>query len=136
MSNGDYLLDTSAVIALLRREPIAESRLRQAAHVFLPVIAYGELRYGVLRSHQPSGHQQQIETLLRLTPVLPCNSTTAAHYAELKHQLAARGTPIPENDLWIAALARQHALPLLTNDRHFDHLSEWIAVDQMASRAT
>ena len=51
--------------------------------------------------------------------VLPCDRATAARYGELKAALRAQGTPIPENDLWIAALARQHALTLVTRDAHF-----------------
>jgi len=54
--------------------------------------------------------------------VLAITSETSRIYADIRHELRAAGQPIPENDLWIAALARQHALPILTNDAHFDHV--------------
>ena len=56
-------------------------------------------------------------------PLLAVTSETSRFYADIRHELRLAGQPIPENDLWIAALARQHGLTLLSNDAHFDHLS-------------
>jgi predicted nucleic acid-binding protein len=47
---------------------------------------------------------------------------TAQHYAEVRDELRRRGRPIPENDVWIAALAREHAQPVVSRDEHFDHV--------------
>jgi len=61
--------------------------------------------------------------LAQFTPtylVLGVDETTAERYAEIREELRRKGRPIPANDLWIAALARQHALPLLSRDQHFD----------------
>ena len=54
--------------------------------------------------------------------VLDVNSETARHYADVREELRRAKTPIPENDLWIAALARQHDLPVITRDAHFDNV--------------
>jgi len=56
-------------------------------------------------------------------PVLLVDNPPTRHYAEIRLQLASAGTPIPMNDLWIAAIARQHKLPILSRDTHFDHVS-------------
>jgi tRNA(fMet)-specific endonuclease VapC len=55
--------------------------------------------------------------------VLTVTSETSRVYADIRHELRVAGQPIPENDLWIAALARQHGLPILTNDAHFDQVA-------------
>ena len=55
--------------------------------------------------------------------ILDITSETSRVYAEIRYELRLAGRPIPENDLWIAALARQHRLPVLTNDAHFDQVS-------------
>lgn len=52
--------------------------------------------------------------------ILPVTAQTAVCYAEIRGKLKKAGTPIPENDIWIAALAKEHALPILTGDFHFD----------------
>ncbi len=62
--------------------------------------------------------------LERLADVLSVDAETARHYAAIRRELKDAGTPIPENDLWIAALVRQHGLPLLSNDAHFDHVKD------------
>lgn len=54
--------------------------------------------------------------------VLPIDLATTRQYAKVRNELRAQGTPIPENDVWIAALARQHGLPVVSRDEHFDHV--------------
>jgi tRNA(fMet)-specific endonuclease VapC len=77
------------------------------------------LYYGARKSARASTNIERIAELAAAVAVLPCDSETAAVYGELKAVLRSRGTPIPENDLWIAAVARQHALMLVTRDAHF-----------------
>ena len=64
-----------------------------------------------------------IETVNQFTGanrILSCDSTTAQHYGEIKNLLREKGRPIPENDIWIAAIANQHNLTLVSRDNHFD----------------
>jgi len=54
--------------------------------------------------------------------LLPCDSTTSRFYGEIKTWLRRKGRPLPENDIWIAASAMQHSLPLVTRDAHFEEI--------------
>jgi tRNA(fMet)-specific endonuclease VapC len=121
---GRYLLDTNILIAVLAGDPAATAGLGGAAAAFLPTIALGELYYGALKSGRPVANTQAVEALGAAGTVLPCGLNTARRYGELKALLRARGTPIPENDIWIAALAREHDLTLATRDIHFAALPE------------
>jgi tRNA(fMet)-specific endonuclease VapC len=64
--------------------------------------------------------EEVLDRLVRAARVLEVTDATSRHYAAIRHDLRVAGTPIPVNDTWIAALARQHALPVLSNDTHFD----------------
>lgn len=121
---GRYLLDTNILIALLAAEPSITTALRAAGMVFIPSIALGELFYGAENSGRPAQNTQAIVALSALAAVLPCGIDTARRYGQLKSYLKARGTPIPENDIWIAALAVEHELTLVTRDAHFGALPE------------
>ncbi len=121
---GKYLLDTNILIAVLAGEPAVSAALGAATAVYLPSIAVGELFYGAQKSGRPAANRQVVETLAGAGIVLPCGLQTARWYGELKALLRARGTPLPENDIWIAALAREHDLTLATRDRHFAAIPE------------
>ena len=116
---GELVLDTSAVIAVLRRVSGVRERLVGASGLWLPLPALGELEYGVANSAQPSRQRAALDAFLPAVTLLPLTAETAAHYGRLKAALARSGTPIPENDLWIAALAVEHGWSLATRDAHF-----------------
>ncbi len=82
----------------------------------------GELFYGAEQSTRKAENVKKIEEFAVASLVLECNSDTARLYGKIKSQLKARGTPIPENDIWIAALAEQHQLTLITRDKHFNNV--------------
>jgi tRNA(fMet)-specific endonuclease VapC len=82
-------------------------------------LVLGELYYGAHRSQQPAKALTQICEFLRSCVLLFPDEQTPDHYGRIKAGLARAGTPIPENDIWIAALAQESQLPLLTRDRHF-----------------
>jgi len=129
MSSGKCLLDTSVLVAMFRHDEQVRNRLESIEEVLVPVITCEELRYGSNRSQQPQAHHDQIERLLSSATVLPCDRGTADVYAGLKDHLARNGTPIPENDIWIAAIANQYAITLLTHDHHFELLQQWVSID-------
>ena len=116
---GDALLDTTVAVAHLRGVAAVSQRLTEARILYLPIIVLGELHYGIHRSARPQENLRQLERWLRITVVLAGTPATAERYGTLKQQLALAGTPIPENDLWIAAQAVEHGLPLATRDAHF-----------------
>jgi len=116
------ILDTNAVSALFAGDEAVEKVLRGETRLHLPTIVLGEYRYGILRSR----HREQLGLLLATlsaeSHVLAVDAETAEHYASVRDELRRQGTPIPENDVWIAAQARQHRLPVVSRDRHFDHV--------------
>jgi tRNA(fMet)-specific endonuclease VapC len=118
-ATGRVLLDTNILIALLAAErPVVEG-VRAAEAVYVPVVALGELYYGARKSARVAENVERIAAFAKAAAVLVCDAETAARYGEVKAALRAVGKPIPENDVWIAAVARQHALVLVSRDEHF-----------------
>jgi predicted nucleic acid-binding protein len=117
------ILDTNAVSALLAGDPALGRLLAGQPRHQLPVIVLGEYRFGLLRSR----HRQHLEGLLAIlvqeSDVLLVDDATAGVYAHVREGLRATGRPIPENDIWIAALALQHQQPVVSRDDHFDFVA-------------
>ncbi len=120
--NGKSLIDTNVVISLFAGEPTVTEKLQKMSAVFLCVPVLGELRYGAEASARAASNLARLDEFARRLTVLPCDTTTAKSYAEVKFELRKKGRPIPENDVWIAAIARQHELVLLTRDGHFQEI--------------
>lgn len=119
MTRPAVALDTTAAIAWIRRESGIPDRLAQLAGVGLPVDALGELLFGVAVSAQPTRNLARVHDLVGLCDLLPVTEGIARRYATLRHALTEMGRTIPSNDLWIAATAVEHGIPLLCRDRHF-----------------
>lgn len=119
---GDLVLDSSVVIATLRRVPGIEEKLDQAERLWLPLIALGELELGVELASNSRLQRDALDAFLSAVGLLSLTAQTARHYARLRGALKRAGTPIPENDLWIAALALEHDWPLATRDDHFNRV--------------
>jgi len=119
VSGNSVALDTSVAIALLAGE--ASSLLTQPlTEILLPAPVIGELRYGALNSRRVTDNLADVERLVSRCRVLDITASTAATYAQLRLALKQAGKPIPENDLWIAALCVEQRIPLVTFDGHFD----------------
>jgi tRNA(fMet)-specific endonuclease VapC len=114
------ILDTNAISAVLEGDAAIEGLLAGADRHHLPAIALGEYRYGLLSSRKEKALEETLDILEAESFVLAVDSTTTRHYAAVRHELKAAGSPIPENDVWIAALARQHKLAIASRDAHFD----------------
>jgi predicted nucleic acid-binding protein len=114
------ILDTNALSAFLDGDAAVGEVLRHQARACLPVIVLGEFRYGIAQSRHRAAYQEWLQSRLGHFDVLPVTDLTAISYAALRVTLKERGTPIPANDAWIAALALQHRLPVLSRDQHFD----------------
>ena len=114
------ILDTNAVSALLAGEPSLEDVLSRNERHHLPVIVIGEYRYGLSRSRYRTRLERVFEVLIRESYVLGVDERTTVHYAAIREDLRQAGRPIPENDIWIAALARQHDQVVVSGDEHFD----------------
>jgi len=120
--NGRYLLDTNVIVAFFAGEGRVRDGLNEADEVFLPSVAIGELCYGARKSGRSDENLARIDELVLTNVVLACDVETARQYGEIKNALRLKGRPLPENDIWIAALARQHGLVLVTRDAHFEQI--------------
>lgn len=116
---GNLLLDTSAVIELFDEDPAALQTVANAPAVSVSAITLGELLYGAERSNRRRQNIEEIDELASSVAILSCDAETASHYGLIKHLLRRKGKLIPDNDVWIAAVARQYRLTLLTRDAHF-----------------
>ena len=115
------ILDTNALSAMADGEPPQlEQLLQRADEIAMPVIVLGEYRYGIRQSRHRTRYERWLAETVVNCRVLTVDEGTAGCYAEIRDELKRKGRPIPANDLWIAALVRQHALPLLSRDQHFD----------------
>ncbi len=114
------ILDTNGLSAMADGDVKLEPLLQEAAEIAIPAIVLGEYKYGIRQSRHRKRYERWLAEVLASCRVLAVDEGTASQYAEVRDELKRGGRPIPGNDLWIAALARQHALPLLSRDRHFD----------------
>jgi tRNA(fMet)-specific endonuclease VapC len=87
-----------------------------------PSIVIGELCYGARKSGKTQANLTRVDELLSNSTILVCDVKTAQRYGEVKNKLRLKGRPLPENDVWIAALALQHQLILVTRDAHFQEV--------------
>jgi tRNA(fMet)-specific endonuclease VapC len=129
-ANGKFLLDTNVIIALLEGDEAVLSNLDQAAEVFIPAVALGELFFGAAKSGRPSENTDRVDRFATGRTIIPCDLEVAREYGRLKQHLKERGGPLPENDIWIAAMAKHHEMVLVTRDRHFQavqdlHTADW-----------
>ncbi len=116
------ILDTNAVSALLAGDAALGDLLSAQARHHLPVIVIGEYRFGLLRSRHRESLERLLATLVRESVVLLVDEATAEVYSHVREELRGRGRPLPENDVWISALALQHHQPVVTRDGHFDEV--------------
>ncbi len=118
--SGRFLLDTNAAISYGAKEMSIVKIIDDADEVFIPSIVLGELFYGAENSGRVEANRREVETLALSGAVLDCDIGTAREYGRIRRQQHVKGRFIPQNDSWIAAIALQHKLTLLTKDAHFN----------------
>lgn len=124
------LLDTSAYCAAERgNEPLAEA-IRRASEVVLTPVVLGELRAGFMSGLRRNENEKKLALFLDLSrvTVVPMGEETAHCYAVIKTALKKAGTPIPINDVWIAASAMQYGLTVVTTDKNFERVPQIITM--------
>jgi tRNA(fMet)-specific endonuclease VapC len=114
------ILDTNALSAIADGEPSAMELAAGADRIAVPVIVLGEYRMGIAQSRHRATYESWLREWIAAVTVLDIDDRTTHSYSAIGLELKKKGKPIPTNDLWIAALCRQHSLPLLSRDRHFD----------------
>ncbi|MDI6759966.1 MAG: type II toxin-antitoxin system VapC family toxin [Candidatus Brocadiaceae bacterium] len=117
--NGKCLLDTNIILALFASERSVMERLERLSEVFLPCIAVGELFFGAYKSKRVEKNIRRIREFISANTVLICDSETASFYGQIKNRLREKGKLIPENDIWISAIALQNGITLVSRDNHF-----------------
>lgn len=120
------LLDTNRLTDAFRGEPSVTKTLERAEEVWLPFVALAEIRAGFLVGNRSESNEALLNAFLRMpgVGVLYADRETTEVYARLFVQLRRAGNPIPTNDLWIASLAVQHQMTLVSRDEHFDKLPQ------------
>jgi predicted nucleic acid-binding protein len=115
------LVDTSAYSALFRGDERAKEALRSADEVYLSPVIIGELLSGFSGGHRRAANEAGLREFLAepRVRVVVIDEETSLRYATIWRSLSAAGTPIPTNDIWIAASAMQHGLEVLTADAHY-----------------
>lgn len=119
-------LDTKRLTDLFRGDAQLAERLGTCEQVWIPYVVLGEIKAGFLGGTQQPRNEALLSRLLAKATVgvlLPSDATVE-HYARVFVQLKRAGTPIPDNDLWIAALVIEHNLLLITRDKHFDRIPQ------------
>lgn len=119
-------LDTNTYRLFMDSDTKAIEIIRTAETVFMPIPVLAELKCGFSNGTRGKQNEAFLVKFLDSSRVhlLKCDEHTAQYYAQLKLQLKKQGTPIPINDIWIAALALQYRLPLYTMDSDFDHIPQ------------
>ena len=128
------LLDTSAYSAFMLGHPEVKVALQRADEIYLTPVVLGELLAGVIRGKWRRKNEREIRAFLSSprVQVIDVDEETAQRYAVILNGLWKAGTPIPTNDIWIAASAMQHGLRVLTRDAHYQKVAQ-IVVDYITS---
>lgn len=125
--NGD-LLDSNIVIALFNQDAGVMQRIAEAREIFVPSTVLGELYFGAFKSARVVENVGRVDEFAADNTIVECDSGTAKIYGQIRDFLRRKGRMIPGNDLWIAALASQHDLTLITRDGHFREV-EGLAIE-------
>lgn len=119
---SSFLLDTNAIIAVMNESERISTKIITAENIYLPVIAVGEIFYGVEKSAKTEENKKRIENFINTLAILDCDIEVAKIFGRIEQNLRSKGCPIPQNDVWITAIASEHDLILLTKDKHFDNV--------------
>lgn len=122
------MLDTSAYSAFMRGHPEVKLALQQAEEISINPVVVGELRAGFMRGRHRKKNERELRSFLSSprVSVVDMNEDTAERYAVILNSLWSAGTPIPTNDIWIAASAMHHGLRVLTTDAHYQSVTHVI----------
>lgn len=118
------IIDTNIYSNLLRGNCEVNENLRQVSYIGISVISIGELLSGFRAGNRVKENRNELGQFLDSprVAICPVDVDTAEHYSAILNKLKKNGTPIPTNDIWIAAVALQHGLPLYTLDNHFSYV--------------
>lgn len=122
MTGNKFLLDTNIIVAWLNGETVIADKIDKAAEIHIPIIVLGELYYGAMNSTHVKKNISKIQKVSTHYNVLLIDEATTISYGNIKKALKKKGKPIPENDIWIAAIAQHNELVISTRDKHFNEI--------------
>jgi len=117
-------LDTNIAIGLLNDDDEIIEQVLPYNNFYLPITVCGELLFGALNSAKKDNNSRKVNKLIKSCKILNTNMNVAKSYSEIRLHLKQAGRPIPENDIWIAAICSVYKIPLLTKDQHFNFVKE------------
>lgn len=123
------ILDTNALSAFAEKDPNLIKCIRSAPRLCVTLISLGEYHYGISQSNKQEELAAWLNAFLERAEMLSPAMSTLPHYADIRRELKAAGTPIPANDCWIAALVREYKMPIVSKDRHFDKVGGVLRLD-------
>jgi predicted nucleic acid-binding protein len=121
MEKHKVMMDTSAYAAFMKGSPGIKEAVQQADEIVFNPVVLGELKAGFLMGRNEKKNRAILKDFLSSPRVIiaDIDEETSERYAVIVQSLRIKGTPIPTNDLWIAASAMQHGLKVLTTDKHY-----------------
>jgi tRNA(fMet)-specific endonuclease VapC len=117
--SGEYVLDTNIVIDFIVGVPSVKESVLAAEEIIVPAVVIGELFHGAYRSARRARNIERVTEFASSHTVVAIDTEVAPYYGQIKTQLRQAGTPIPDNDIWIAAVAVRTGTTLVTRDSHF-----------------
>ena len=124
MTGNKILLDSSIVIEVLSGNSEIADKIGRLSGFSISAVALGELYIGVNRVSNKSKHLKMLQDFVQLCTIVDINEETAKYYGEITSALFKKGKPIPSNDIWIAATARQYGYTLVTRDKQFKEIDD------------
>ncbi len=119
------MLDTSAYVEFKRNTADAVEIIVKAELIVFSPVVVGELMFGFRNGNRFKENMDDLDRFLdhEAVDLLPIGKITSDRYSRIAVKLKQQGTPIPTNDIWIAAQAMEQGAELITSDRHFDKIS-------------
>ncbi len=128
MVTDKIALDTNIAVDVLNAKASTIALLQAYTKIYLPVTVCGELLFGAKNSNRKTQNEPKYQDFIAQYEVLNVHDAVAEEYAEVRKQLKDKGNPIPENDIWIAAICKVNDIPLITHDKHFTQVDGLLVV--------
>jgi len=127
----EVALDTNAAIDVLNGKPEIIELLKKFDLIFLPITVVGELLFGAKNSNRKKENLSSFRNFIESCEILDTNSLIAEEYSDIRMSLKNKGRPIPENDIWIAAICKSNSIPIITRDKHFKLIVNLEVIDHI-----
>ncbi len=129
MSGSRIAVDTNIVIAFLNGDESVLEKFESTDRILLPFPVKGELLFGAMCSGRAAQNVERLSSLFLQFDTINSSHDVEIHYAETKSNLRAKGRPIPENDIWIAACAQSSDVALSSRDEHFRAIDNLVVIN-------